>query len=584
MKYNFFEYENGNISPFTEMEVDSSHQPSQHVVHSGFLIESILDPSRLENKLGNNKLTRYFVMDEDDLWCKTRKEDSRFLWKLNLKYLKIFVNQHDTSSPSIGQQTLGFRLAYSSSSWHFQALNRSDFERWVGALARVVIRTDLHQRFVMNRTLGSGAYSKVCEAIDKKSRARCAIKGYNKANFGKQGGSKNRFFKEISTGKQLCHPNILTVQEIQETENSIYFLLELCEGGRLQDFIKNQSPLTEQEIRNVMEGVLRGVSYLAEKRIAGLELKLRNVLLRKRKEIQPVDVVLADFNLGGTRDLRQGGQGSVEVMQEEESSPKKKSTESAEAAFSKLHASDVLGAGILCYIMMMGDDILDDQTVAARLAIQEGKIPHFDYKSPVLKRFSGPFIELLQKMVDPDPEKRPTAEACLGSGIFSKNAFVFKDYSVGTEEFLEKSIEVRRKRSESSRSIRKKTPMSSASLRRQRGTSGFSTTGTSTGKTLAFQSGHKNSLSKKEAGNVDLYKKSLLTRTTKTIHTVIGSSQGNTDKELRASPSSSSVIHLNGSDSDVMNTSGLAPGALKRERKKSQFGQEYDLANPQHVF
>lgn len=574
MKYSFFEFSDGGYVPLEHLSSNSSVSPSQHIIHSGFLVESVSD--NLRSQKNSSSSSRYFVLDEDFLWCKARKEDTKFSWKLSLKYLKMHLAPQE-SSRSINALGFNLKLCYASHTWNLQALNRTDFDRWVGAFTKVVVRTDLHQRFIMNKALGSGAFSKVCEAIEKRSKTRFAVKGFNKSNFDKRLKSKAAFFNEISIMKQLCHPNLLNIQEIQETENSVYFVLELCEGGRLQDFIRHQSPLTEQEVKNVMEGLLRGISYLAENKIARLELKLRNVLLRKRKDIQPEDVVLVDFNLNAVEaghKLQSTGQPRTEGIV----GTSKRSLTAPDDAFHQNHKSDVLGAGIICYIMMMGDDVLDDHAMHTRKLLEEGKAPRINFASPSMQRFSPTLIEMLKQMLEEDASKRPTADLCLLSKVFAKTYFKFKDYSMGTEEFDDYSFELKKKRSQSNRLIRRKEPMSSLPQRRTRGLSGFSS-GASTNKNVTFKAGTKNSFSKREAGAFDLYKKSLLTRTTKTVHSKDTVSP-RSDLERKVSPSSSSVMNSNVSDSVLSNQSGLAPGELKRIRKKSQFGQEYELTNP----
>ncbi len=573
MKYSFFEFSDREYLPLEHLSSSSSVSPSQHIIHSGFLVESVSDGPRSQKPSSSS---RYFVLDEDHLWCKLRKEDTKFSWKLCLKHLKLHLVPQE-SARSISAQGFNLKLAYGALSWNLQALNRTDFDRWVGAFTKVAIRTDLHQRFIMNRALGSGAFSKVCEAIEKRSKTRFAVKGFNKSNFDKRLQSKAAFFNEISVLNQLCHPNLLTIQEVQETENSVYFVLELCEGGRLQDFIRHQSPLTEQEVKNVMEGLLRGLSYLAENMIAKLELKLRNVLLRKRRDIQPEDVVLVDFNLAAV-EAGQKLPSNSPLRTDGLVGASKRSFTAAEEAFHRHHKGDVLAAGVICYTMMMGDDALDDHAMHTRQLVEQGRIPQVNFAAPAMQRFSPALTELLRHMLDEDASKRPTADLCLVSKLFAKPYFNFKDYSMGTEEFDDPSFELKKKRSQSNRVIRRKEPMSSLPPRRTRGLSGFSS-GASTNKNVTFKAGTKHSFSKREAGAFDLYKKSLLTRTTKTVHSKDTVSP-RSDLDRKVSPSSSSVMNSNVSDSVLSNQSGLAPGELKRVRKKSQFGQEYELTNP----
>ena len=41
--------------------------------------------------------------------------------------------------------------------------------------------------------------------------------------------------------RELNHPHIMKLHEVFETENSLYFILDLLEGGQLYDKIKSKT-------------------------------------------------------------------------------------------------------------------------------------------------------------------------------------------------------------------------------------------------------------------------------------------------------------------------------------------------------
>ena len=52
--------------------------------------------------------------------------------------------------------------------------------------------------------------------------------------------------------RALDHPNIMKLHEVFETENSIYFILDLLKGGQLYDKIKSRHKFSLEETKNII--------------------------------------------------------------------------------------------------------------------------------------------------------------------------------------------------------------------------------------------------------------------------------------------------------------------------------------------
>lgn len=44
--------------------------------------------------------------------------------------------------------------------------------------------------------------------------------------------------KEINIMKKLDHPNIIQFIDAKKTDNNIYLIMEYCDGGSLESFVK----------------------------------------------------------------------------------------------------------------------------------------------------------------------------------------------------------------------------------------------------------------------------------------------------------------------------------------------------------
>jgi serine/threonine protein kinase len=86
----------------------------------------------------------------------------------------------------------------------------------------------------------------------------------------------------------------MKVFEVYESQNSIYIIVELLEGGQLYDKVKARHKFTQKEIKTVMKGILEGLEVMHSKEIMHRDLKPENILLRKDGDY---DCVIADFGL-----------------------------------------------------------------------------------------------------------------------------------------------------------------------------------------------------------------------------------------------------------------------------------------------
>ena len=101
----------------------------------------------------------------------------------------------------------------------------------------------------------------------------------------------NRLINEIQIQSSLDHPSIVKLHTFFEDSESVYLLLELCEGGEL--FTHIQGPLSEEETRDLMTQLVDGVGYLHSKGIIHRDLKLGNLFLTHDKR----SLKIGDFGL-----------------------------------------------------------------------------------------------------------------------------------------------------------------------------------------------------------------------------------------------------------------------------------------------
>jgi calcium-dependent protein kinase len=96
------------------------------------------------------------------------------------------------------------------------------------------------------------------------------------------------------------HSNVLRLECVFESDNSIYVILEILTGGQLFHKIQERSGyFTKEEIKEFMVGLLRGLKRLHSDRIMHRDLKPENIMLRK----DSMSPVIVDFGLATHADV-----------------------------------------------------------------------------------------------------------------------------------------------------------------------------------------------------------------------------------------------------------------------------------------
>lgn len=87
--------------------------------------------------------------------------------------------------------------------------------------------------------------------------------------------------REISVLQRVNHPNIIHVHRMVETDQQVYFMLELAENGDLLDYINTRRYLSEPEARFVLRQISAGIAHCHSKDIVHRDLKCENIMLSR---------------------------------------------------------------------------------------------------------------------------------------------------------------------------------------------------------------------------------------------------------------------------------------------------------------
>ncbi|XP_073413131.1 serine/threonine-protein kinase ULK1 isoform X2 [Dendrobates tinctorius] len=145
--------------------------------------------------------------------------------------------------------------------------------------------------------IGHGAFAVVFKGRHKeKQDLEVAVKCINKKNLAK---SQTLLGKEIKILKELKHENIVALYDFQEVANSVYLVMEYCNGGDLADYLHTMRTLSEDTIRLFLQQIAGAMKMLHSKGIIHRDLKPQNILLSctggRRSNPNNIRIKIADF-------------------------------------------------------------------------------------------------------------------------------------------------------------------------------------------------------------------------------------------------------------------------------------------------
>ena len=198
-------------------------------------------------------------------------------------------------------------------------------------------------QYTIERELGRGGMGVVYLAHDPRLDRRVAIKVLSPE--WATGELLRRFEQEARMAAQLNHPNVATVYELGEVEETCYIAMEFVEGRTLREILLRPEPLPLDEVLSMAIQMAEGLAAAHEGRIVHHDLKPRNVMLTSSGRIKILDFGIArsfdrDTLVAGKRMVL----GTPGYM-----SPEQIAGEPADAR------SDVFSFGVVLYEMVAGE-------------------------------------------------------------------------------------------------------------------------------------------------------------------------------------------------------------------------------------
>ena len=157
-----------------------------------------------------------------------------------------------------------------------------------------------------------------------------------------------RFTREARTLAKLTHPNIVSVFEFGNVEDTYYFLMEFIDGSTLRDIVRAKQ-LAPEHALTIVPHLCDALQYAHDKGVVHRDIKPDNILLA-------VDctVKIADFGLSrilGNDEQQESITGTHQVL----GTPRYMAPEQLEGAHRVDHRADIFSLGVVFYEMLTGE-------------------------------------------------------------------------------------------------------------------------------------------------------------------------------------------------------------------------------------
>lgn len=261
---------------------------------------------------------------------------------------------------------------------------------------------ELTDKYTITRVLGRGACGEVRLAFLKGSCEKFACKIISKKKFSVGGTSavnmSSQVMVEVKILKALKHPCIIGVEDVIDTADTLYILLELVEGGELFDKVVSISKYPEATAKLLFYQMLCACKYLHEQGITHRDLKPENILLTTDDNETLIKVT--DFGLSKFVD-----EGSL--MKTFCGTPTYLAPEVLFTAGSGAYtrAIDCWSLGVILFIMVSGYPPFSDERKDMDLPkqIMGG---HYTFPEQYWQDASNEVIDLIQKLMTVDATAR----------------------------------------------------------------------------------------------------------------------------------------------------------------------------------
>ena len=246
--------------------------------------------------------------------------------------------------------------------------------------------------------LGSGAYAVAKKIVHKETGEEYAVKIIQKKHLEQR--ERDRLTMETNILKRVRHPNIIALKAVCETDEELFLIMELAEGGELFEHIVNQGAYSEDVAIDITQQIVSAISYLHDLNIVHRDIKPENILLKRKGTLE---LKLADFGLSKMFD-------ATVRMQTTCGSP---GYVAPEVLTDDLYGRevDMWSVGVITYVLLSGFPPFYSENI--KELFQQIMIAKYDFPVQYWSTVSEPAKDFVRKLLVRNPASRMSAGMAL---------------------------------------------------------------------------------------------------------------------------------------------------------------------------
>eukprot|EP00922_Rhytidocystis_sp_ex-Travisia-forbesii_P066186 GHVS01098259.1.p1 GENE.GHVS01098259.1~~GHVS01098259.1.p1 ORF type:complete len:866 (+),score=169.49 GHVS01098259.1:78-2600(+) len=344
-------------------------------------------------KMLHQKRARYFVLVDNLLYYYNKQDDCK---PKGFYFLEgCFVDE--MSDEQSGKY--GFYIAHHGEKYskkEFFADSAAERSKWMTSLRESTRQQNLEQNYRICEQLGQGKFSVVYRAVRLKDGTEFAVKVIDKGKI--TGHERELLRSEMAILRLLQHTNLIKLEEMVDTIETLYIIMELVRGGELYDLLHQRRRLPELFVNSIIRQLLTTVAYLHKTNIVHRDLKPENILLTDRTT--DAEIRLTDFGLStlcGPNDVLKQPCGTLAYV-----APEVLTLEGYG------HKADAWSIGVIMYLLLRGRLPFPISRSGPTPRIRQGKKVQFE--GPIWNEISSSARDLIKMLLEGTPADRISVE------------------------------------------------------------------------------------------------------------------------------------------------------------------------------
>ncbi|KAB5576685.1 hypothetical protein PHYPO_G00200690 [Pangasianodon hypophthalmus] len=276
------------------------------------------------------------------------------------------------------------------------------------------------EEYVVLGQVGEGAFGKALLVREKAgSGRRCVVKQVGVSRMSPR--DREAAKKEVTLLSKMKHPNIVAFFQSFHERNTLYIVMEYCDGGDLMKKITLQrgQPFTEEQIIDWFVQICLGLKHIHDRKVLHRDIKAQNIFLTQGG----TKVKLGDFGiarmLNNTTELARTCVGTPYYISPEicENRPYNNKT-------------DIWSLGCVLYELCTLRHAFEGSSLKQLIVrICRGRY------TPVSQRYSAELRLLLTQLFKVNPRDRPSVNSLLKRPLLHKHISKHLDPQFMEEEF-----------------------------------------------------------------------------------------------------------------------------------------------------